>query len=124
MINGVLVDPCSFTKEIGVKNDIDAYHELLGCDCFDVASVWVDGMRYDVFCDDEATFKPHPKPTVLDASGRVRIYEKCFFADADEEGETISLTKSQIKNLLNHVRLMIDHSDNTYYEVIVCDKLC
>lgn len=123
MINGVLVDPYSFTREVGVENTLEAYYELLGCDCFDIASVWVGNKRYDVYCDDEGAFKEHPKPTVLDASGKIRILGKCFFTATDSAGETISLSKSQIKNLLNHVRLMVDHSDCTYYEVIVCDRL-
>ena len=121
-VRGVFVDPDSFVMVHEVENDIDEYHRLLDCDTFDVTGVRVNGVRYDVFCDDEGLFKSNPKPSIADPKGNVRIVGKCFFAGHDESGETISLTRAECKGILDRVRMVVDRSGR-YYEIVMCDSL-
>jgi len=122
-VTGVLVDPDSFVSQCEVENTLASYHELLDCECFDITSVRVNGEWYDVFCDDEGLFKSHPKPTIADPKGKVKIVGKCFFAGHDEEGRTISLTRKEVKNILDRVRIVSEGKTGRYYEIVMCDTL-
>lgn len=122
-VTGVYVDPDNFVKEHTIENDIHEYHRLLDCDCFDVTSVKVNGVYYDVFCDDEGLFKSHPKPSIADIKGNVRVVGKCFFAGHDEDGNTVSLERGDIKSIMNRIRMVIDHSTGQYHEIVMCDAI-
>lgn len=122
-VTGVFVDPDNFVKEHTIENDIHEYHRLLDCELFDITSVRVNGVCYDVFCDDEGLFKSNPKPSIVDIKGKVRVVGKCFFAGHDEEGNTISLEGKDIRNIMNRIRMVMNSSTGKYYEVILCDNL-
>ena len=120
-VTGVFVDPDGSVKEHTVENDIHEYHRLLDCDIFDITSVRVNGVRYDVFCDDEGLFKNNPKPSTVDTKGKVRVVGKCFFAGHDEEGDTVSLEGEDIENIMDRIRMIIDHNTGRCREIVMCD---
>lgn len=113
---GIVIDPYGHVESKDIEDSVDGIHQAIGCECFDVVPMLVDGERYTVYCDDEGYFKTHIVPTIVSADGRVRIVGKCLIVNAEEGCD---LAKSDIKRILNRVRLISDGA--RYHEVVMCD---
>lgn len=111
-ITGVLFDAKS--GKAGVKTinaeTIDAYYEILECECFDVVTRKIGENYYSIFCDDEGLMKENPIVTafVKGRSYQPMLVGNLFVTMTDEEGNTISLTNEQIVEVLGSTRFIID----------------
>lgn len=101
-IRGVLIDTIKndcrveeISYEPKDKNYLNAYYNVLKCDCFDIARRKIGEHYYDIYCDDEGLLKSGLKPSTLTFDGD-RIIEvlmgNVFVCSHNEDGDTISLT--------------------------------
>lgn len=113
-IRGVLIDTIANdcrVEEISYdpkdKNYLNAYYNVLKCDCFDIARRMIGEHYYDIYCDDEGLLKRGLKPSTL-TFDRDRIIEvlmgNVFVCSHNEDGDTISLTDAEIIEVLSYVQ--------------------
>lgn len=68
------------------------YYKHLECDCFDVIYSEVNGIKVNIFADDEGLLKPNNLGWDID--GIPLFGNLVFTGDADEDGETTSIDES------------------------------
>ena len=109
-VKGILIDVLNNdcrVEEISYdpkdKNYLNAYYNVLKCDCFDIARRKIGEHYYDIYCDDEGQLKSGLKPSTLTFDGD-RIIEvlmgNVFVCSHNEDGDTISLTDAEIVEVL------------------------
>ena len=95
-VTGTVVD-------IPDDNHLKGFYETIGCDCVDLVCVEIDGIEYDVFCDDEALLKYNPIPT-LHVNDDVVIFGSLVFTKGNDDGETVALDDDDIKRIVKYVK--------------------
>lgn len=108
-LTGVLVDVIN--QEIKVvtipgKNRLKEYYDILKCDTIDIVSYNIKGKKYDIIVDDEGLFKENNPPAIaLIYAGELTGYlvGNAFIVKHDGKGKEISLTKSEIDDILSMV---------------------
>lgn len=102
-----------------VEDELQTYYDLLDCDLIDIASVKIEGKRFEVVCDDEGKLKDDPQLSFMSAEGRYTICGNIFVCAVQSDGELRSLTESEV-NIVRS-RIMIDLFTARY--VLIGDKL-
>lgn len=85
-------------KEIG-KEHTDIYPEI-HCDCFDIVAI---GNGVIFYCDDEGRLKPNVLNLVFHG---MPIMGTVLFAGTNDEGETLSLTDSQVAFIMESCKII------------------
>lgn len=96
-----------------VEDELEAYYRLLGCSTIEAPSVKVDGVWFDVICDEEALCRGEiPRCTVGIPAGegvyKPLIHGPCFVCKADEEGNWCSPTYQEFRALERAIALDCD----------------
>jgi len=105
-VTGVLIDIGSgFFGKATLDGSLESYCRALKCTCFDITYRSIGGTEFAVYCDDEGLLKQDPVPSAFTADGRPQLVGNLFIARIDEEGETISLTDSEIEQVIKQVRI-------------------
>lgn len=117
-IKGFLIDVYNKKQaaEIEFEDTLDNIYKILDVETIDVACLKVEGHRYDFVVDDEGLFKNDAIPSVLDGAGNVLLVGNVLVVNSNDDGDFVSLTDEEIKNLKNHIYIDI----HTLAEVIIC----
>ena len=115
-IKGVLVNtqtneikPYSFEYEEdkhGKTTFLPNMYALLNCDCIDIAAREFGGYTLDIVCDDEGLFKENNKVSIVTLANHElveQIVGNVFICNANDEGETISLTEKETEAVLKTI---------------------
>lgn len=108
---GFYIDPVTNTAEPReIVDNLDNFYELLACDTIDITTRCVQGVRFDVVCDDNGLLVEKPIPSALFPDGHVALVGRLFlcFDDTNEpnpEGELLSLSPPAIMLLRSRVVL-------------------
>ena len=103
-ITGYLVDVVNKTNgPVEVDGTLEDYYRVLNCDIFDITNREIGRKRFDIMCDDEGLLKSNPIPSALDVFNRCALVGNLFIVKHDEEGNTVSLTFSEIEYIDDYV---------------------
>lgn len=108
-------------KEIDIENKIDVYLDLIGCRCFDIARRKVGGKYFDIYCDDEGLLKSVPRMTGYSVKDGFMLAGNLIFTQTNGEGDTIGITKDDVKLILENTVSMIDCDTMKPYPVVVME---
>ena len=105
--------------EVECDNDkLQTYYDVLGCDCFDIANRYIDGKRFDIFCDDMGLFNDNPIPSALDNDLKPVLVGNLIFANHDYAGNTISLSEEDISHIRSHILHVHNFNNNMEWDVV------
>ena len=105
-VTGVLINTEGGTfGKATLKGDLESYYKALKCTCIDIVYRKIGGEVFAIYCDDEGLLKRNPKPSAFNAEGKAQLVGNLFIARIDAEGETISLTSSEIELIHEQVRI-------------------
>lgn len=110
-------------KEVNIKqSDINMYHELIGCRCFDIASRQIGGKYFDIFCDDEGLLQdPQPPISAYDTErNEPMLVGNLIIANHDMEGNTTSLSDDDIEHIKKHILYARSERFPIGYRLIDC----
>ena len=65
--------------------ELDDYYKYLECDCFDIATRKINGVYFDIFCDDIGLFREDPKLTAVSPKNKPMLVGNLIFANHDSE---------------------------------------
>lgn len=102
VIKGVLVKVRGSLEVAECENSVEALQKIIRTECFDIQARSINGINFDVYCDDEWFCKGNAP--ILTAYCPQMDYNLCgnlFFTKTDGEGETISLTDKEIEIVKN-----------------------
>lgn len=92
---------------ITIKAELQSYYDLLNVDTIDIVSRKIGGVYYDIICDDEALLKSDPIPTMINSKCELMLFGNLFIAKHDGEGNEVSLTRADVKRILNQYRALL-----------------
>lgn len=119
---GVLfdVERTGTAKAHTVKTDsLQGYYDALNCSLFDITTRKIGEHFYDIYCDDEGLLKCNPIVSAIDSDGAPALVGNLFVVKHNEEGETISLTESQIHEVIDNVAVLC--GPRGMYIALICD---
>lgn len=112
-VTGVLLDIHSgMAGRYTVDGSLQGYYTALRCNCITIAKRYIGGEIFSIYCDDEGLLKANYQISAVDGERHPALVGNLFIAQVDEEGNTVSLTGSQIRKALDHIRIACynDHS--------------
>lgn len=122
-VTGVLIDVKGdgTAKMTTIENELDEYYRILKCDIFDIISLRIGKHRYDIYCDDNGLLKTDKIISAVDCRRNPMLVGNLFVTKTNEEGETISLSEEEIKEVLANTKNIIDVERLKTYTVLVCE---
>lgn len=100
---------------------IDSIYNLLGFDCFDVATRTIGGHKVSIYCDDEGCFKTPLVPSIacVDKDGTIQncIFGNVLIVNHDYDGNMIGLTSKELLDVYSSQGVVKD--DNGLHNVVV-----
>ena len=84
-------------------NGLDDYYRLIGCTCIDIVSRKINGIRYEIVCDDEGTFVENPKISAINHKGDPMLVGNLIIAGPAVEGELTDLTDSDMEYIRRNI---------------------
>lgn len=90
-----------------IEAELQSYYDLLGVEYIDIVSRKIGGMYYDIICDDEALLKSDPIPTMINSKCELMLFGNLFICKHDEEGNEVSLTKTDVNRIMNQYRALL-----------------
>lgn len=94
--------------EVNATN-LNEYYDALECEILDIARRKVGGKYFDVFVDDMGLFKENPVVTAISPEGEPMLVGNLIFANHNGEGNTVSLTLTDIVMIMNAKCLALDN---------------
>lgn len=122
-VTGVLLDVQNRTILVYTVNSgtLEEYYRILDCTTFDIASRRIGENIYDIYCNDEGLLKCNPIVSAVSSGDRKpMLVGNLFVTKTNDEGETISLTGEEIREVLDNVINLRD-KDGNVWPAIVCD---
>ena len=111
-------------KEIDCDG-LQDYYKHLGCDCFDIVQRKIAGKYFDIYIDDNGMFVEKPIVSASDSANEPMLVGNLIFANANAEGNTISLSDDDIawikKNIRNAAQYVGDELIHTGKMLVGCD---
>lgn len=86
-----------------MRDELNAYYMLLGCDLIEMPCRTIGGLAYNIICDEGGKLKDDKIPTVFGVDGKPMIYGSVFLCLVDDEGECQSLTHAHCVNIMDHL---------------------
>lgn len=100
-VRGVLLDTVNNTiREHTMNGTLEDIYDALNCRCFDIAERKIAGEYFSVYCDDEGLLNQAPIVSAMSKTEGPMLVGSLFICRHDEEGDTVSLTDSEIKRVL------------------------
>lgn len=104
-ITGILVDAEGCTAAPAtIEKSLAGYYTALNCDCIDLVSRKIGGVKYDIVCDDEGLLKAHPRVSAISKDGQPMLVGNLFIVKFDGQDDVRSLTEEEQAHVLKHVR--------------------
>lgn len=100
------------SQVLAINKDLEEYYTLLDCSTIDIVSREVNGVPYDIICDDEGLFKEKLVVTAIDTAYEPNLVGAIFVVAFDGKEDVRSLTEKEIKNLQKNIFegiLMVDY---------------
>ena len=100
-----------------IEDNLQTYYDLINCTTIDITHAF----GCDVICDDEGLLKQNQKPSYIEVLNDeiIRVLVgNIIFASHDDEGNTVSLTDSQIRNLKRAKIMVKNHKNNPQYVLV------
>lgn len=123
-ITGILIDTTKPKTEIGKYElkqttkpnlNLQRIYDMLHCDCIDVVERKFGKHYYDIYCDDEGTFKEN-NPVSIATFDKQTLVEQIvgtvFICKHDGEGGMQSLTPQECQEVLEIILAYTDHEGN------------
>lgn len=103
-ITGILVntEKRTVTRETITKG-LEGYYAALNCDCIDIVTRKIDGVYYDIICDDEGLLKANPIVSALSPTRQPMLVGNLFIVKFDGNDDVRSLTDAECAHILRCV---------------------
>lgn len=98
LLKGVFLDGRK-TEVLTIKKSLDEYYKLLNCHTIDIISREINGVSYDIICDDEGLFKDEIVITCVNTNFEPMLVGSLFIVAFDGKDDIRSLTEKEIENL-------------------------
>ena len=119
-IKGVLISiKKNGTNEVSVvevQDDLQAYYDILNCDCIDITERSINGNYYDIVCDDEGLLKNDFQVTAINYSGDIVLVGNLFICSHTNEGKMKSLNEKSIQSILDNIVGVTGFFNSTLYD--------
>lgn len=94
-----------------IIDDIKEFYKIIQCNCIDIIVRYIDGIPYNIICDDEGWFKQNPIITLTSEDKTEAIVGNIIIApinyiESEELGSFVN--EHQAKMLMK--RLLINHT--------------
>lgn len=89
--------------EVDVKNELEAFYEKLDCRCIDIVVRKVNGVEFDIMCDDEGLFREDCRPSAFTAEGDPMLVGNLMFFHHDAEGNLTEISDDEMRLLKNSI---------------------
>ena len=120
MLKTILIDVKNMATEVvEINDDIDTFHELIGCRCIDITTRKVAGEYYDIMCDDEGLLIDDAIPSAITPDGYVQLVGNLMLFKNDDSGNLMSLSDKDIKRIRDKIFQIQYYSSNGYVDGIV-----
>jgi len=94
----LLIDVYNNKVETVEANGLEDYYKYLDCDTIDIIQRWIGDIPVNIICDDEGTFKEHPKISAIDVWGDIALVGNLLIAGGEVvDGELTELTEGEIE---------------------------
>ena len=100
-----------------IEAGLQSYYDLLGVDYIDIVSRKIGGKYYDIICDDEALLKADPVLTMIGPHCEPMLCGSLFICRHDGQGNEVSLTKSDVKRILDQNRALLTRQGVRWFMV-------
>lgn len=103
-ITGILVntEKCTVTRE-NITKSLQGYYSALNCDCIDIVTRKIDGVTYDIICDDEGLLKAGPVISAISRDRQPMMVGNLFIVKFDGQDDVRSLTDAECAHVLRCV---------------------
>ena len=107
--------------EIG-QSQLDKFHDLIKCRCFDITQRKISGRYFDIFCDDEGLLiDPRPPISAFDTKKKMpMLVGNLIIANHNVQGDTTDLSDDDIKLIKKHI-IMLTMNDGTSNIALDCE---
>lgn len=104
-IRGILIDVVQgFAHITNVERSLQSYYRILHCDCIDITTRTVDGVVFDIICDDNGLFSEQPLLSACDRNGDAMLVGSIFVVGHDEENCDIrNLTADECAHVMRNI---------------------
>ena len=104
-ITGILVNAEDCTAAPAtIEKSLDGYYSALNCDCIDIATRKIGGVKYDIICDDEGLLKAHPHVSAISSDGQPMLVGNLFVVKFDGQDDVRSLTEGEQAHVMQCIR--------------------
>lgn len=102
-LKGLLLDTTTQKAAIvEIEDSLESFYERLHCSTIDIVDAKIGDEIYSVVCDDEAAIRDIPQVVSFVSRRRILI-NSIFICKCNSEGELISVSSEDEKNLVDHV---------------------
>lgn len=96
---------------IVLPKDIEEYHLLLDCEIFDITQRRIDGVLFDIYCDDMGLMKDDINLSAVNSSGEPMLVGNLIFTHTDRTGNTIGIDEEEINLLYKNMDVFTTLND-------------
>lgn len=105
------------TGPIELEDELEVYYGEIGCQWIDIVTRFIDGVEFDIICDDEGLMKPNCRITAFSSENEPMLVGNLLFAHHDDEGNMTELTDDDIALINSHVRRVLTRATMQYQAV-------
>ena len=84
---------------VEIEDKLEDFYKLINCNTIDIVSRSVDGVVFDIVCDDEGLLKDEIVVSAMNHDFRAMLVGNLIFAHHDEEGGLVGLTDDEIDHI-------------------------
>lgn len=106
-------------KVVDIKDNLDTYYNLIGCDCIDIVMRKIGGKYFDIVCDDEGLLKSEPKISAISNTYEPMLVGNLVIVHNDGMGNLVGITDSDIEHLKKNIKYMSTLRYLTPYPMLV-----
>jgi len=101
ILDAMLVKETGGYEQIGIKDELEVYYDLIQCDTIDLVTRTVGGQAYAFVVDDDGRLF-NRMPTVIADDGEVLLVGNVVILRRDGS-ELASLTEGDVENIVHHM---------------------
>lgn len=103
-IKGFIIRKNGSYGMVEMDKTLSSYYKHCDCTCIDVVFANIGPKNYDLVVDDEGLLKNDVKFTAYTTHSKVKLAGNILVFGNDGRGGFKSITKNDIRNLLNHIK--------------------